>query len=916
MRTILMKNQLTAKLFLIAISIVLCFISINSFCQTNPSPKSIPLVEDFGNNWFSYANLPQGFSIWTSSSSPQSSLSIAASSIPNGDVIAFDSATVIKSTGKTYGYSGLSSGAAINNGKIYIQTSSTNTDQLVMSINTTGYNSIMLSYDVEMLNPQPRAIGITLQYRTGTTGSFKTLDSTYWHNSTDRTQNSFDYFTNIILPSDADDQPVVQIRWATSRSATPSGGSSGVGIDDIVVSGTKSNPLYYRSVTSGLWNSTSTWESSFNNSTWTTATDIPNSGDKSVTIQSGNVVKTTGIAKIVIDDIIVEQGGTLWNAYGTSMAIGHGAGTVDLDVQGTFVDSSNYSVVWTNSSTWRLGTTGTFIKTTNTNSTLWQLRYLFGIVNIPATSNWICRKPAAASVEPSISTTNGGPPNSQVYYGNLYIENNSSSWNSNNLCKFSGTVNYPVIKGNFYIGGNGSGNVNFYNSNINSLPVKLLGDLYINTGSTLSVTGTGMEIQGNLFCSGVYTNISSSSKMLLSGTKYQTINGVGNISTFNLEFNKTGGNITLNNNISVSGNLNLLSGIGYTNTSAKIIMQDNSTTSNASDLSFISGPLQKIGDDAFVFPVGKSGNYQPVTMNGGTNSLVTDAFTAEYFNVNPRTIFGNNLGSGIDSISSCEYWTLTMDIGASQKNVNLTWDGNSCAITSLASLRVARFNQTLWNDEGNLFTTGNTSAGSITSNVTSGFGPFTIATVSTTNSLPITLLSFSAVYNGKEVKLSWVTSAEINNEFFTIEKSRDGKNFEAILTQPGAGNSNRLQYYGAEDLNPYANISYYRLKQTDYDGKFSFSDIIPIRVKIDEPKIISVQASKSNTMISFDVNFPEAANGIIKITDINGKLAYGSKFSSAAQQKHFTIDSSQMPTGVYFLQLYFDDIMIEKKFIY
>jgi hypothetical protein len=911
-----MKFSYVIFYFRLAIFIVLICPSAHVIAQTNPVAKQIPFAEDFGNNWFTSSGLPSGFAIWTSSGAPLATLTAAASSSGNGDQSSFDSATVIKSTGKTYGYSGISSGTNINNGKIYIQTSSSCTDQLVSSINTTGYASVLISYDVEMLNPQPRQVGITLQYRVGTSGAFKTLDSTYWHGLTDRTQNTIDYFTNILLPSDADDQPVIQIRWATSRSNATTGGSSGIGIDDILITATKLFPKYYRSVSSGNWNSISTWESSADNITWNAATDYPTSGDKNITIQSGHTISTTGLSKLVIDDVVVDAGGTLWNATGTSLGVADGSNIADIDVNGTFEDSSNYSVVWTNNSTWRLAAGATFVKTTNTNSTLWQLRYYNTIASIPVSSNWICRKPAGATVEPSISTTNGGPPYPQVYYGNLYIENNSSSWNSTNLCKFSGSANYPIIKGNLYIGGNGTGNVNFFNTNSNSFPVKVTGSIFIKTGSTLTVTGTGFDVQGDINCSGTYTHSASLSKLTFSGTNYQTINGSGNISTYNLELNKTGGNVTLNNNISVYNNMNMLSGIVLTSTAAKIILRDNTTTTNASDLSFVSGPVQKYGDDPFTFPVGKSGNYQPISMNAGTNAQTGDAFTAEYFNVDPRTLYGNNLGPGIDSISSCEYWTLTMDVGSAQKNVTLSWDGNSCAITNLSALRVTRFNSTLWTDEGNMFTTGNTASGTITSNVTTGFGPFTIATVSATNNLPITLLSFSAIYNGKEVKLSWVTSTEINNDFFTIERSRDGKNFEGILTQPGSGTSNSIQYYGAEDVNPYTNISYYRLKQTDYDGKSSYSDIIPIRIKIDEPKIISVQSSRPNSMISFDVNFPQPAEGIMKIIDINGKLAYGAKFSSPAQQKHFTLDSSQIPTGVYFLQLFFDEQVIEKKFVY
>jgi len=78
------------------------------------------------------------------------------------------------------------------------------------------------------------------------------------------------------------------------------------------------------------------------------------------------------------------------------------------------------------------------------------------------------------------------------------------------------------------------------------------------------------------------------------------------------------------------------------------------------------------------------------------------------------------------------------------------------------------------------------------------------------------------------IELYWVTSNEINNDYFTIEKSNDGINFEIVEIILGAGNSDILLEYSFVDKNPINGISYYRLKQTDFDGKFEYSDIISV----------------------------------------------------------------------------------------
>ena len=900
------------------ISASFLFANISS-AQTNPAPRLIPYTQDFGNNWFQSANLPAGFAVWTSSTSSTTNTS-ASSSSANGDDNSFDSATVVKTPGQTYGYSGLAAGGTqINNGEIYIQTNSgsTGTDQLVLAINTIGYSNVTVSFDVEMINPQPRLTGFAFQYRPGSSGPFVTIDTSYWHNSSDRLQNQIDNFVNLTLPAGADNQSVIQLRWATSRDVVPLTGSCGLGFDNIVISGTQiNNPLYFRSAASGNWNSNSTWESSPDSITWSAATYYPNSGDKNIRICNTHVVTTAGIDNLVIDEIIIDSGATLINAYNTVMSINDGPGAVDLEIHGTFVDSSNYSVIWPSTSRWRMWPNASLVKTTNNSSTNWQLKYYNGISSIPSTSNWICCKPPGANVEPAISSTNGGPPYPQVYFGNLFIENNSTTWNPNNLCKFSGSANFPVIKGNLYIGGNGNKFVNFYDVNTNSNPVKVLGDVIIKSGSTLTITGTGLEVQGNFVCDGMYTYAASTSKLLFSGNNSQNVSGSGTISTYKLEINKTGGDVQANNVMNVFGNLNLLSGIIYTNSISKIIVNDNATSTNASDISYINGQIQKKGDDNFTFPVGKLNNYQPLSINTNSGAQITDAFTAEYFHVDPTTIYGNVLDPTLDHLSSCEYWMLTSESGTGQKNITLTWDANSCSVTSLPDLRVARYNLSMWLNEGNVGTTGNILAGTIVSDPVSDFGPFTLASTTAENPLPITLLSFSAKYNGKEVILDWVTATEINNQFFTVERSIDGMNFEKLFTMPGAGNSNQTLYYSGSDAEPLAGVSYYRLRETDIDGKSTLSAVVPIRTRPEKIRLISFESSKPNSVIQFDISIPSGGNGNAEISDMSGKKIWSSDFSFQSQFHHFIFNSGNLSEGIYYLRINCNDQVFVKKFVY
>jgi hypothetical protein len=92
-------------------------------------------------------------------------------------------------------------------------------------------------------------------------------------------------------------------------------------------------------------------------------------------------------------------------------------------------------------------------------------------------------------------------------------------------------------------------------------------------------------------------------------------------------------------------------------------------------------------------------------------------------------------------------------------------------------------------------------------------------------------VSFEAIPREEQVDLKWTTSSETNNNYFTIEKSLDGKEFFEIGTVEGAHNSTETKNYELPDKFPSLGISYYRLKQTDYDGNYTYSDIVPVKYK-------------------------------------------------------------------------------------
>lgn len=98
--------------------------------------------------------------------------------------------------------------------------------------------------------------------------------------------------------------------------------------------------------------------------------------------------------------------------------------------------------------------------------------------------------------------------------------------------------------------------------------------------------------------------------------------------------------------------------------------------------------------------------------------------------------------------------------------------------------------------------------------------------------MPNVLLNFDAIFDNTKVELTWSSDTENNNNFFTIEKSKDATNFEEVTSFKGFGNHSNIMSYFDVDYTPYEGISFYRLKQTDAKGKVLSSRLVSINNKI------------------------------------------------------------------------------------
>jgi len=139
--------------------------------------------------------------------------------------------------------------------------------------------------------------------------------------------------------------------------------------------------------------------------------------------------------------------------------------------------------------------------------------------------------------------------------------------------------------------------------------------------------------------------------------------------------------------------------------------------------------------------------------------------------------------------------------------------------------------------------------------------------------LPISLIKFDVKQKNELIELQWSTATEINNNYFTLERSIDGNNWEILAYVEGAGDSNYQIDYDYTDEYPYHGISYYRLKQTDFDGKFEyFTPVAVNNQKVTETVEIVKVASNGFGMNVWFRN--QDVRAIITVSDMYGRILY------------------------------------------
>lgn len=396
-------------------------------------------------------------------------------------------------------------------------------------------------------------------------------------------------------------------------------------------------------------------------------------------------------------------------------------------------------------------------------------------------------------------------------------------------------------------------------------------------------------------CSGGNGPVTNNANINSGQTYWYTGNGTFGVINLNGGTLRICGKLTLSNLNFNGGKLIIEAGGSLSlNTGGALNLNGNCTIANSGELNINKTVVMQNANNVLFNAAGAVLN-----MNGGDYRLDINSPTSTFINngtANIQTLFVQSSASGMPVClgpNSCTNLSnlnnnLTNSFKAAEGSAVLRYTGN------------ALLNNNLTNNE-NIFVcrapgatiSGSASFGS--ARVSNNCGSCTEASAPL-SPLPIELIFFNGKQDKEGIEFTWATATELNNDYFTLEKSTDGIHWNALATIPGAGISTETLRYSFVDKAPEAGIQYYRLKQTDFDGSATFSVSIVIDVETPDPSItIYPNPNQSNHLnirgIGNDVPY------VLALKNITGELLYSQTFHSNS------LDLPVVEKGVYLITL-------------
>jgi len=430
-------------------------------------------------------------------------------------------------------------------------------------------------------------------------------------------------------------------------------------------------------------------------------------------------------------------------------------------------------------------------------------------------------------------------------------------------------------------------------------------NLTIASGATLAFSGSTnvLTVKGNITNSGTFN--ASAGKLVLSGSS-QTIPA---IAVKNLQLNGSGTK-TLSGAASVSGILTFTNGYLALGNNT-LTLGAAATTSGSSSSSFIitdgTGALaiSNIGTGgrtgAITFPVGNSSSsYTPVTI---TNSGTADVFGARVISgvYNAYNTSDVPTGAAQTTYNVNKTWLITEGTaGGSNANITFQWNGaDEQTSFDRTNCFIGHYTSNTWNPGSTQAASGSDPYTLSVSGITS-FSPFGIGSAGSI--LPLTLRSFTGRMIPDGARLQWQTDNEQHLAYFDIERSNDGSSY-AFAGRTPAFNQPGIHDYSFTDKITVSPVLYYRLKQADMDGRFTYSPVVRLSSDNTQEKIavLAPNPFRNTANLKLSLIAPQQIN--FTIIDNTGKGIRKGQWSLPAGNTVLPISLEGLAPGLYYLEL-------------
>ncbi len=435
----------------------------------------------------------------------------------------------------------------------------------------------------------------------------------------------------------------------------------------------------------------------------------------------------------------------------------------------------------------------------------------------------------------------------------------------------------------------------------------LAGELTLNTGS-LRMNENDLTLNGNINSLGGNLSGDINSNLTISGTGNSGTLTMSTTNNYlnNFEFDRDEKNITLENDLKIVGSLLLSNGI--VKTSNGIIWVENNSPNAIpfySETAYVNGKLRRcvIEGQAYNFPVGSPNHLENAWIDFSALSEAT-CIDAEFMpGINGSS--PENLAVGdnkVDGILDYGFWRIkpTNTNATIEYKISVTSIGHNNGAQEQNHILLKRADETQpWAILGDhtLENEGGDFENPITVSRTNliGFSDFSVG-VSSDGPLPITLTYFKGRIANNAAELTWQTASEIDNDYFEIEKSTDGEQFEMIGLVQGQGTKHAHTDYVFYDKDDNSGKTFYRFKQVDYNGDFSYSSIVIIEFR-EKVGRISIYPNPVRDIVTINFEDSNILDAQITIYDNIGRLIMD-------ERKHLEfgkipLDLGRLPSGSY-----------------